>query len=252
MKKLLHVLLLVILLAAPVQGIQNAVGEKNGKDVDSLIQALKDEDLYVRQAAAESFDKLRIINASLRAINDPNASVRICAVLILGNFGIIGPLIPALEDQNSSVRESAAFALGWLGNDQAVDPLIHALNDTNPDVRAEAAYSLGEIGDKRAVGPLIRALKDENSRVRNYATQALGNMNQTSSIPPGEAHSRELSLASSSCMFFGVVPGAERNCSIECIKTGLPKIWDGTSRPPHCSCIDAVDPLSKKLGKPVA
>jgi hypothetical protein len=43
MRRLLLLLLLGMMLATTVLGQQTAVGEKNGKDVDSLIKDLKDD-----------------------------------------------------------------------------------------------------------------------------------------------------------------------------------------------------------------
>jgi hypothetical protein len=53
MRRLLLVLLLGLMLAAPVMGLQTtAVSEKNGKEVDSPIKDLKDNNSSVRSEAA--------------------------------------------------------------------------------------------------------------------------------------------------------------------------------------------------------
>lgn len=232
MGRLLFVLLLGMLVAAPVLGQQTAAVEKSGKDVDSLLRDLKDNNSTIRANAAEALGKIndsRVVDPLIYALHDRNSSVRQnavlaldslaggsliqslkdkdievrkCAIYKLGSFGVNGLLIQVLKDQtqNSTVRVSAAFALGSLGNEEAVEPLIQALNDTDPNVRAEAAIDLGDIGDKRAVEPLIRALKDDNSRVRDYASQGLGEINNTrSDFIPGETHSRESSMAADYC-----------------------------------------------------
>lgn len=216
LRRLLLVLLLGMVLAAPVLGQQNVADEKNGKDVDSLIkelkygndttrseaatalgnindsrgfeqlmQALDDKNSSVRQNAVLAIDSLTG-GSLIQSLKNKDIEVRECAIYKLGRLGVNGPLIQVLKDQNQniSVRESAAFALGSVGNKEAVEPLIQALNDSNPNLRAEAAVDLGDIGDKLAVEPLIRALKDENSTVRNYAAQGLRGINDSRAVEP--------------------------------------------------------------------
>ena len=86
------------------------------EDVESLIQALKDEHWGVRRKAAWA----------------------------LGNLGepAVEPLIQALKDERSDVRRKAAWALGNIRDAKGVEPLIQALRDEYPDVRRQAARSL--------------------------------------------------------------------------------------------------------------
>ena len=215
MKRLLLVLLLGVVMAAPVLVLQTAVGEKNGKDVDSLIKDLKDENSTIRADAAKTLGEIndtKAVYPLIQALKDDNESVRAEAATSLGNtkddqavypliqaltdrkpvvrFEIanalveigksaVEPLIQALKDkkENSSVREYAASALGEINDTRAVDPLIQALNDDDSGVRWNSAYALGTIGDVRAVQPLIRALKDNDSIVRGFAGIALEKIN---------------------------------------------------------------------------
>lgn len=86
------------------------------EDVESLIQALKDEHWGVRRKAAWA----------------------------LGNLGepAVEPLIQALKDERWDVRRKAAWALGNIRDAKGVEPLIQALRDEYPDVRRQAARSL--------------------------------------------------------------------------------------------------------------
>jgi len=117
------------------------------EDVESLIQALKDEHWGVRRKAAWA----------------------------LGNLGepAVEPLIQALKDERWDVRRKAAWALGNIRDAKGVEPLIQALRDEYPDVREEAAWALGNIGDFRAIEPLIQALRDEYPDVRRQAARSL-------------------------------------------------------------------------------
>ena len=71
--------------------------------VEPLIQALKDEDSFVREGAAEALGKI-------------------------GDKRAVEPLINALKDEDRDVREAAAEALGEIGDKRAVEPLIHVLD----------------------------------------------------------------------------------------------------------------------------
>ena len=101
---------------------------KAEKDVEGLIQALRDEDRDVLYEAVEALAK----------IGKP----------------AVDPLIRALEDENRQVRSGAAWALGKIKDRRAVEPLIRALGDESNTVRTESAFALGEIGDKKAIKPL--------------------------------------------------------------------------------------------------
>ena len=92
MRRLLLVLLLGIVLAAPVLGQQTAAGKVNAKDVDSLIKDLKDDNSTIRANAAEL----------LGTINDT---------------GAVYPLIYALKDENLTVRRNATAAIGAVSHD---------------------------------------------------------------------------------------------------------------------------------------
>ena len=221
MKRLLLVVLIGVLLATLVLGLQiTAVSEKNGKDVDSLIKNLQDNDSSIRQNAADALGKLndtRAIDPLIQALKDNDFLVRLNAANALGNIGkpavepliralkdndflvrynaawalgkindarAVEPLILALKDDNSTVRSNAAFALGNLNDTDALNPLIQALDDEDAHVRAGAAWSLGNAKDKRAVDPLIFALKDNSSEVRLRSAEALGKMNDKRATNP--------------------------------------------------------------------
>jgi HEAT repeat protein len=106
---------------------------------EALIEALKDEDSYVRASVA-------------RALGE------------IGDSRAVDALIEALKDEDSDVRENSIDALVKIAKKDlgVVDKLIKALRDEDSDVRASVAWALGEIRDARAVEALIEALKDES------------------------------------------------------------------------------------------
>jgi HEAT repeat protein len=119
--------------------------------VEPLIAALRDQDQYVREAAARALGRL----------DDSRA---------------VEPLVAVLRDNYSSVRKAAAWALGMLGDLRAVEPLLTALQDPDRIVREAAVGALGELGDFRATEPLIAVLRDKDWYVRLTAAQALGKL----------------------------------------------------------------------------
>ena len=98
-------------------GVQTCALPIYPRAVEPLIAALKDENEYVRQAAAEVLGKI-------------------------GDARAVEPLIAALKDESFSVRAAAARALGEIKDPRAVEPLIAALKDESFSVRRAAAEAL--------------------------------------------------------------------------------------------------------------
>ena len=119
--------------------------------VEPLINALNNQDSYVRSSAADALVKI-------------------------GSDSAFKALINALNHQDYDVRRRAAEALGNIGSDSAVEPLINALNDRDAHVYRSAADALGKISSDSAVKALINALNDRDSYVRRSAVDALGNI----------------------------------------------------------------------------
>lgn len=131
--------------------------EVQKQNVESLIEALKDEDANTRIRAAVTLGKIK----DKRAVE---------------------PLIEALKDKYGLIRKRAVFSLGEIKDHRAVEPLIEMLKDKYASIRSDAAYALGKIRDKRAVEPLTEALKDKNRHVRWEIIRALNRMRDARSI----------------------------------------------------------------------
>ena len=129
-----------------------ALMELGKPSVVPLTEALKDEDMYVRQMAAVALRDL----ADKSAIRDKRE---------------VGPLIQALKDKDGGVRGTATEALTYMGK-MAVGPLIQALRDEDKNVRLLTAIALAEIGDERAVEPLTLASKDKRRIVKKTEKKA--------------------------------------------------------------------------------
>lgn len=140
-----------------------------------------------RKQAADTLRRLgpearQAIPALIQALGDEDDYVRGLVVAALSTVGrraeeSIPALLEALEDESEYRREGAADALGSIGSTQgaeAVIPaLIQALEDPSPLVRRQAAGSLGflsELGSQDgAIPALIQALEDEDRLVRERA-----------------------------------------------------------------------------------
>ena len=132
--------------------IISGLGKIGGPSViPVLIEALDDDDAYVRRAAIHQ----------LCVIREPISQV-------------VPALMQTLADPDSHVRFLGAIALSKIG-EPAIAVLIEGLSDEVDVVRRESAFALGKIGPtaQAAVPALKQALKDKDKRVRQKATRAL-------------------------------------------------------------------------------
>ncbi|MDH5361939.1 MAG: HEAT repeat domain-containing protein, partial [Aigarchaeota archaeon] len=136
---------------------------KSERDVDGLIKALKHKHIFVRSRAVEALGKIggaRAVEPLIQTLNDEAWHVRGAAAAALGEMGdkrAVEPLVQALKDEGElswHVRERAARALGKIG-EPAEEPLIRALKNESRDVRLTTAWALGYIGDEEAVKSLV-------------------------------------------------------------------------------------------------
>jgi HEAT repeat protein len=115
------------------QAIVKALGEiGDPQAVPALIDALKDEDWRVREAAVEA----------LRKIGPP----------------ALPALIEMLKDKREWVRQATVQALGEIGDSRATSALIRALGDKDEGVRQAAAEALSKLP------PIISPPQSEKER----------------------------------------------------------------------------------------
>ncbi len=128
-----------------------ALGEiKDTQAVEFLIKALRDKDMWVRRAAANS----------LSEIHDGTA---------------IDSLINLLEEEDYYLVRNAKEALIKI-NKPAIKPLITYLKISEHKGRRYAVQALGEIKDTQVINSLIAALKDDDFQVQRQAAMALGHI----------------------------------------------------------------------------
>lgn len=160
-----------------------AIGHSDIQAVQALIQALKDQKLQVREAAASALGAIRhktAVPPLIDAARDKVTQVRQAAATALGEIGdnrAFATLIRLTRDHHESVRVAAIRALGMLKTDKAEEALTQiafSLRDPKPRVREAAAWTLARIGNRDAVNPLMEtARNDDEPQVRRAAVLAL-------------------------------------------------------------------------------
>ncbi len=190
-------------------GKRTANGNQISKEIsnrilDTLVNALKDKDEFVRREAAKALANIseyeyeiefenesetdKALQPLIDALEDEDEEVRRLASEALGNLDsekALYPLIDALKSEDGMVQRLAAEALGRIGSEKALQPLIEiTLNDNVDYVQREAARALGKIKSEKAIEPLITALTDESNRGRWGAAEALGRMKAENAVEP--------------------------------------------------------------------
>jgi HEAT repeat protein len=180
--------------------------------LEALIEALDDENYYVKLNSAWALGKLKDKRAvsGLATLVDPSqriytfvgdgktdgltseteantklkeegmkfSDVIIEAIKAIGKIkdpSGIPPLIKALDDEaDGSVRCAAALALGKIGDASAVEPLLKILKtDKYWYVRRDIIKSLGKLKDPRATDELAKKTNDMYDEVKEEAFKAL-------------------------------------------------------------------------------
>lgn len=150
-----------------------------GRDIEVLIQDLKNPEWRLRKASAEALEKLgeAAVGHLSKTLYSDNPDVSYWSTLVLARIGGpgINPLIRVLTDGDKDMRAFAAKALSETRDKRVIPPLINALGDSSWKVRKNAAESLQAMGPM-IVKPVVQALRNENEDVRYWATRILGEM----------------------------------------------------------------------------
>ena len=191
-----------------VQALRRALGKEHGKEAIALVlQAVRDEDAYVRTSALELFaganrwspeslqaataaDKRGLAKILDSLLGHENLLVREQAIVVLGWLGpeaksAVPALIKIVEDRSSA---PAPVGPGWgeggrpggKGGMPFPNPGGKGGGPTMLDLRFKAVQSLGSIGPDaaQAVPRLIKLMEDatEFAGLRLDAIEALGQM----------------------------------------------------------------------------
>jgi HEAT repeat protein len=159
--------------------------------------ALNDPDKGVRETALFALQKIGVdaIPVLIEALKNEDAYLRIHAALLLGKMnpvsGVAAPeLIEALKDKHPTVRAEAGWSLSQLAwQAQKLEPLyIKSLDDEYADMRRNAIFQLGRLAtnSNTARQAVLRALKAKDPLDRKVAAASLWHMRMHAAeiVPP--------------------------------------------------------------------
>lgn len=170
---------------------------KHPDGVQPLLEALRDKEKRVAQAAAEALvamDRMGILAlgesgsplgvAPLQILISKDHELAPLACQTLAKLGKTSriPLEKALEHKDAQIRAAAALALGELALKVSAPALVRTLADDTPEVHEAARASLTRLG-QAAIPALKKALNQREWQVRREAAKALGAMEQTDILP---------------------------------------------------------------------
>ncbi len=154
-----------------------------GTNLQDLAKTLADQkaDTLLRMEAARKLGESKdgkYLEALTAALKDNNKSIRWVAAEALWEMGdkrAVPALIEYLEKEDAYEwgKVITMNALASFKDPQAVDPLIKMLEAKNPFLRRSAALALAKIGDQKAVPALIGLLKDEEGWLQRLAQNLL-------------------------------------------------------------------------------
>ncbi|KKK60612.1 hypothetical protein LCGC14_3022620, partial [marine sediment metagenome] len=142
------VVLLVVVLSLPWPAVADSPTSGNSARITALVEATKDSDHSVREAAIRA----------LARIDGPE---------------VVKRLMELMQEPNGEIRYQAAKILASRKRPECLDAFISALGDLYPRVRTEAARGLGQIEDPKAVGPLVDALSAPDNTTQDTARESL-------------------------------------------------------------------------------
>jgi HEAT repeat protein/beta-lactamase regulating signal transducer with metallopeptidase domain len=157
--------------------------------VPALILALKDGDVEVRRAAAQSLANLedpRAVPALIEALRDGDAEVRASASSALGQFEdkrALPGLVALLRDPDQDVRHAALSSLSAFRDQVPAEAILTALGDSDADVRVAALGLVAgcdcdedKPGDPRIVQAVVGLIGGSNIDVRSEAISVLSSL----------------------------------------------------------------------------
>jgi len=130
--------------------------------VDTLLEALKDNEGTIRRFAARLLGRIkdpRAIDALGMALYDTHFEVGAAAAESLAGFGGAGlkVLAEALHHPETWLRQHAIAGLTLSGDKRIVPAILEMLNDPEREVQKQAIQSLGKLKDGRAL-PVLQAI----------------------------------------------------------------------------------------------
>lgn len=162
------------------------------KACNALVQAIKDEDLFVRNSIVFALYEIGIktdceiaLVGLIEALGDSDRDIRQNAVEALIEIDgeiVASKLIEALSCSDPEVRKNSVVALGKLQNKKSISLLTPILNDKDAEMRRKVVDALGDIGDEAAISYLSSALRDKDASVQSGAALSLRKINSLAAL----------------------------------------------------------------------
>jgi len=154
------------------------MARKDERVFDHLVRTLRSDrgPFYLFAATALSKVGGAAVEPLMEALRDRQYPVRQAAAMALGEMGepsVVEGLVESLGDEYEVVRQAAAVSLGKIGAGEAVEPLLRATGDESEMVRKAVVNALGMIGDERALPELGRVEAEDTEAVAQRAREAI-------------------------------------------------------------------------------
>jgi hypothetical protein len=158
--------------------------------VPALLEALEDEILAVRLAAAQSLARLgaaEAVGPIMKALDIPGEMPQRRVAEAVAELGprAIAPTLAILNEPTTSESQLAVAArvCGLLHADKAVPRLVDLLKNNSLEVRLNSVRALAAIGDSSAIPAIARLAKDPAWEVRTCVMRALGYLQAEDQVP---------------------------------------------------------------------
>ncbi len=143
-----------------------------------MLNAIKDEDWWVRSRAADALGKIggkRVVQAVVQLIKDDDEFIRRSAIEIINatkDESTFDALVQSLDDTDWWVRERAIDGLADLGNKKCVPVLINMLTN-NSDNEAMVVVLLKAFATLKAEEAIKTTIMQLNSKSENVIKEAI-------------------------------------------------------------------------------
>lgn len=158
--------------------------------IPDLMNALRDDFLAVRFAAAEAIARLGCQNAVepiLHSLDIPGevSQRRVAEIIMILGAGATEPILAILGNPsaNGNSLAIAARVAGAIRIHRAVHPLQTLLGHDVPNVRLNALRSQASIGDHSVITAISALAEDPSWEVRSSVMQALGRLKAGDHVP---------------------------------------------------------------------
>ena len=178
-----------------IETIQALASFEDEEVIEHMIEALRDDELLVRQKAIEVLAELgkspnvRLGRMLVLMMRDKDVNVRRAVIEVIRAIGgeeerdAWAKLVRYLKDEDWWVRESVTDVLTEVGGRDIVEPILALLSDASPVVRRYALEVIVRLKERSAAAHLARATRDPDWWVRERAIEALAALQIKEAVP---------------------------------------------------------------------